>query len=200
MKKLMTIIAILFSLSNSIAYARNSEGEHENERHHNHRVDDHQHSQNRGGRQSNGNKTETRLRARLSSSSSFATTARSKADYRVKNKETRFTVNLHLPFAADSISSIDEAKTLQVKVSLSRTGTTYAECSMVIDDDNEENASVEFKLDVRKKSNKLLRTKKGTCDIDLTKSGTQKGIPALQDGDTISIREESRGDFMVGTF
>lgn len=161
-----------------------------------------------GGGNSNddksGSKKNARLRVNLGDDDS-SEVAGGKAEYRVKSKETRFTVTVKVPEGSSPlIESIDDARALSIKAQLSRGGSMYAECNLKFSASSvrtlpDNTLQYEFKVDLRKKGSKYL-TKKGQCDVRLNTAGMQNGIPAVRRDDTISIVETSVGEFLEGTF
>jgi len=130
-----------------------------------------------------------------------------KAEYRkqtnngvTKQERFRTQAKIDLPSAALGIVDAASAQTADVRVILSRTGTDYAECTLDFDEIEQEIemedggtvivSEAEFAVDVRnqfKKGNVIVRSSKGTCDIDLATPGTQAGVPVVQAGDTATV-------------
>ncbi|MBI4638481.1 MAG: hypothetical protein HY727_19245 [Candidatus Rokubacteria bacterium] len=94
-------------------------------------------------------------------------------------------VEIPIPSPGLGIATTDAAGA-DMRLTLSRAGVPYAECSLVLDGDEDESDEASYSIDVDltlKNGTMVLRERKGTSDVDLATDGTQPGVPAVQDGD-----------------
>jgi len=170
--------------------------------------DDSGHGGNQGGgksgKGSGGNSQESRLRAKMSRVE--GSLAGGKLDYRVESKETRLSVNVKIPLPSTlpAIADSTAAAAAALEVALSRSGVEYAVCDLAYntshdDDHDDDSLHAEYRVDVRQRTGRSLREKKGSCDTDLAVEGIQAGIPAVEVGDTLSVRLEGGASFLTGT-
>ncbi len=162
-------------------------------------IDDH------GGRSNSGKITRTRS-AKLFAMATAGLGA-GKAQFVQAGDNRQLNVNVKiLEGTTPEIHSLAEARTLSLTATLSRDGTDYARCTL--QSDNHVSSRLiagtrllvfEFKVDQRLVDGRF-RSKKGSCDIDLTTTGMQLGVPAVQRGDSIRVNEPSAGDFVQGQF
>ena len=130
-----------------------------------------------------------------------------KADYKLqtskgvtKQEMFRTFVHIELPSTALGLADATDAQAADIRVILANGGGTYAECSLVLFDIQQETeledgelvttSEAEFVVDVRnilKKGILSLSTPIGTCDVDLATPDVQEGLPAVQTGDTATV-------------
>jgi hypothetical protein len=86
-------------------------------------------------------------------------------------------------------------------ITLFRSGVAFATCFLKFDGVKTKsgNSTAEYKLEI-KRSEGRLRSKKGLCDIDLSTTEIQRGLPAILKGDTVVLEEAAAGVFMDGSF
>ena len=148
-----------------------------------------------GSKSKLSNDNRVRVRGKFSDATGIVTAAHGKSDYRLKGDDERFKVNIDVPIPSSLPNVPDEAgaAALNLLVILTRAGATYATCTPVfsgVEEQDEDEGSVleaDYKVDVRNKDGDL-RLKKGTCDTDMATPDTQLGVPAVQDGDVVSVQ------------
>ncbi len=159
-------------------------------------------------------KSKNKLKVKLSRVNNASPFVHGKLQYREKvsknKEEERLWGGVKIPLSSTvpAVGSVEEAASLLIIGTLSRSGIPYAECQFVFDELEEDdhngeiNTFAEYKLDIRSKikdGEEDLRIKKGNCDVDLLTAGTQSGVPAVEDEDTIDVSENSVV-FLTGTF
>ena len=145
-----------------------------------------------------------RFRAKLVSGDSIFPRgwARRKARSRGDRIRDRFVAKLLIgtPDASPTNLSDTPALLMEIRARLYRQGEEYAVCELVYDrsrPNDRVGVLAEFKVDVRSRvrlypnRDAKVRSKdrRGECDIDLSSSGTQAGIPPVQRGDEVIIYE-----------
>jgi len=132
--------------------------------------------------------------------------AEGRAERRVRpdGMRDRFRVNVEIPIPSEGlgIETPDEARSADVRLSLSRGGTPYAECFLQLDDPQEVEDQAEYQVDLRRLGS-FLRQRKGACDTDLGTDGIQSGIPDVQERDVATatvVSDDSDIPFLEGTF
>lgn len=96
-----------------------------------------------------------------------------------------------IPTDGIGITTADDAENAKLHYVFSRNGVDYADCTLRFDGDeddlnDEDNPQAEYKLDLElKKGGKSVRSRKGRCDVNLTTTGVQTGIPAIATGDVV---------------
>ncbi len=136
--------------------------------------------------------------------------AEGRAERRVRpdRLRDRFRVNVEIPIPSQGLGILtpDDARAADIRLSLSRADTPYAECLLQLDDPQEVEDQAEYQVDLRRLGS-FLQQRKGTCDTDLGTGGVQAGIPEIQEGDgataTVVKDPEDRTqdiDFVQGTF
>lgn len=161
-----------------------------------------------GGSSKKDDESKAELKAKLIKAAGVTSTGKAKFKSETKKgkNESRLQINVKIPEGSTNpaMPTLADADSLDIRIDLARSGTAYAVCYMDLDDDDEDHTvkgvpAVEFKVDVRNKKSKL-QVKKGSCDTDLATDGIQSGLPAVQDGDTVSVYEEGQAAFLSGTF
>ena len=140
-------------------------------------------------------------------------------------KSDAFKADVEFPVPSAGLG-ITDPTTADIRLVLSRGGKDYAECFLALDDDSDNLKStassgnnndgnddddgdeVEFKVSIQlkvKQGTPVLTQKEGQCDIDLTMTGVQPGVPDVQVDDvaTVSAFDSStstRTPFLQGTF
>jgi hypothetical protein len=104
--------------------------------------------------------------------------------------------------------SITNTSTADIRLVLSRAGADYAECFLVLteDDDDDHSSQATFLtsiVKVKARSLTLFKQFAGWCDVDLSAVGIQPGVPAVQAGDVVtasSVVNAVLTPFLQGTF
>lgn len=144
-----------------------------------------------------------KLKSKLGSTIGSNSLARAKVTYRNKTKKNktdrRFTVNLKIPQSSTQLyEQSGSISSLSLELQLSRTAVAYSTCDLVFNG-FDDNGRAEYKLDVRHKRNKVI-FKKGNCDVDLSNSSSDDGVPEIDKGDNIGISDSFVGEFLSGDF
>ena len=126
--------------------------------------------------------------------------------------QDRFAARVEIPIPSTGLG-ITDPTTADIRLVLSRAGTDYAECFLVLDDNEDESGdddaggtSAEFVVKVGSKASStgpVVKQIKGQCDIDLATADVQPGVPDVQAGDVATVRVvngSSSVDFLQGTF
>lgn len=105
----------------------------------------------------------------------------------------RFKAMLDIPIPSEGLGILtaEEAAAAEVRVTLSRDGVAYAECTLAFaaDEEEEEGDKAHFAVDIDLKVKKevpVLNEKKGSCDTDLATNDVQAGVPDVLEGDVIT--------------
>ncbi len=202
---LATIVGLMNLANTPNAYARRGESEVGDDRGNHQEVEDSGHRNRGGSRSSSSSQRSCHHETELNDDSSSSNSSLGQASFRLQNKnkknERRFKITVKIPFGntLPVVNTVADAAALNVSAVLSRGGAAYAACNLVLDNDRSLRG-VEFKVDLRSKKNRMLRAKKGSCDLDLVTAGIQNGIPTVQAADTIVISEETAGVFLQGQF
>ena len=131
-------------------------------------------------------------------------------------KKDEFKGKVKIPFPSSALGILDEtaAEGADIRLILSHAGTDFAECRLVFDeieeedgdddddDDDDDAVMAEYKVDVRIKKG-AVQAKKGVCDVNLSTTGIQSGVPDAQADDVATTRLVVGGtptDFLQGTF
>jgi len=142
-------------------------------------------------------------------------TGTAKANSLVKTGTGRadtFSAEVTIPIPSSGLG-ITNASTADIRLVLSRGGQDYAECFLVLennDNDNDANnndeGSATFVVSIVKATFMSLIVFKqiaGRCDVDLSTGGIQPGVPAVQAGDLAtasSVVNSVRTPFLQGAF
>lgn len=126
-----------------------------------------------------------------------------------------FSANVEIPVPSSGLG-ISDPTTADIRLVLSRAGTDYAECFLVLEqeddaqvaegDDDNEGTTAEFRvkiLQVVQNGSPVVKQVQGQCDVDLGTAGVQPGVPAIQAGDVGTVRvvgSSTSTDFLQGTF
>lgn len=152
----------------------------------------------------NGSSKDRNIRSSFSPLAGVSTSLNGKVRFQSseRGKEQKLTGSLELPVPSTfpAASTLVEARVLLFSVTFFRTGTAFARCVFESDDsDNKESAtSAEFALDVRKNKAKV-RSKKGSCDLDMSDQATKIGVPVLKKGDSVIVEEAVAGVLLEAT-
>lgn len=128
-------------------------------------------------------------------SSSVTSVIRFQSSNRGKEQKLTASVKIPVPNSIPLTATIEDANNLELFLTLFRRGTAYAQC--ILKYSKSLTTSAEHKLDVRKENSKV-RSRKGFCDMNLSRDGIQKGVPSVRKGDTTTLEEISSGVFMEG--
>jgi hypothetical protein len=127
-----------------------------------------------------------------------------------------FSADIEIPIPSAGLN-ITDPTTADIRLMLSREGTNYAECFLVLDadelaepegdDDDGRAATAEFHVKimsaVKKDGPPVVRQVKGECSVNLDTADVQLGVPAVQAGDVATVRVVDSAtftEFALGTF
>ncbi|HLE42569.1 MAG TPA: hypothetical protein VJB36_00980 [Methylomirabilota bacterium] len=123
--------------------------------------------------------------------------AEGKADRRTQFKrgvawKDKFSAKVEIPVPSPGLGILTplDAQLADVRLVLSRAGVVYAECMLVLDDDEGAEGEAEYHVDLefRTRTGRAgLRARHGSCDVDLVTPGVQNGVPDVQDGDVATV-------------
>ena len=135
-----------------------------------------------------GGSSDRRTTVRLSDDDSSATV---KIELR-RTGESKFKVQLNIPITKDEVVQKRSAfASNNVTAALSKDGVAYSLCTFKFDGIEVENKrrKAEYKLEIKtnKQGSRIVKGSKGSCDIDLVTEGVQRGLPGVQEGDTILV-------------
>ncbi len=142
--------------------------------------------------------------SRLKATTGVVTTARGQVEYEAKTKkaERRLVIKVKVPVGSlvPPLADLTAAENIAITASILRADASIAECTLDFDraSENQNTAKAEFKLDVRIKRGRNLRSSKGSCSVAQGDSAVE-GLPALKKGDKVEIKESSVGTFLEAT-
>jgi hypothetical protein len=118
-----------------------------------------------------------------------------------------FSASVTIPHSGTGVAN---TSTADIRLVLSRAGADYAECFLVLVDDDDlsgtDDSQDTFLVNVVKAKVRgvtIFRQFAGTCDVDLTTPGVSAGVPAVQAGDVVtasSVANAVSTPFLQGTF
>ena len=150
--------------------------------------DSHSKSKSSGSSSTGGSSSSSKLEAKLLSPSNprSATHGSLKLSRKAKNGALREeSLDLRADIAPASIAD----STSELRVEISRLGTPVTTCVAIFDEIEVKRRVqlAEYKVDLKRKGTGLLRAKDGYCDVDLSTSAVENGVPVLAAGDTITV-------------
>ena len=133
-----------------------------------------------------------------------------KAEFKTQTKNSGNTgvanlrIEVEIPIPSAGLGITDPAAA-DIRVVFSRGGVgDYAECFMVLDEDEDDKAKFELRIQqLSQNGTTIIKKAVGQCDIDLATDGVQSGVPGVLDGDLAtvsSVVEATSTDFLQGTF
>ena len=112
-------------------------------------------------------------------------------------------IEVEIPIPSAGLGITDPAAA-DIRVVFSRGGGDYAECFMVLDEDEGDKAKFELRIvQLSQNGTTIIKKAVGQCDIDLATAGVQPGVPGVLDGDLATVSSVVAAtpiDFLQGTF